>query len=110
MVKDSCIFCSIINEEVPANFVYKDNNIVVFHDVNPKAKTHLLVVPRVHIKSFLDLGDSHISVLTNIIKVVQRLVKDKKLEKGYRVLINGGSHQIVDHLHFHLLSDQELVD
>jgi len=110
MVESKCIFCAIIKEEVPANFVYKDNNIVVFYDVNPKAKTHLLIAPREHVKSFLDIRDSHLPLLTNLIKVVQRLVKDKKLEGGYRVLINGGSHQIVGHLHLHLLSDQAVID
>ena len=105
-----CIFCKIINEEIPTKFVYKDDDIFVFHDINPKAPTHLLIVPREHIKTFLDLEDKHSWLLTKMIKVVQRLVRDKKLEKSFRVLINGGTHQIVDHLHFHLLSEQRLVD
>ena len=105
-----CIFCRIINEEIPTKFVHKDEDIFVFHDINPKAPTHLLIVPREHIKTFLDLEDKHSWLLTKMIKVVQRLVRDKKLEKSFRVLINGGTHQIVDHLHFHLLSEQRLVD
>ena len=105
-----CIFCRIINEEIPTKFVHKDSDIFVFHDINPKAPTHLLIVPREHIKTFLDLEDKHSWLLTKMIKVVQRLVKDKKLERSFRVLINGGTHQIVDHLHFHLLSEQRLVD
>ena len=105
-----CIFCRIINEEIPTKFVHKDSDIFVFHDINPKAPTHLLIVPREHIKTFLDLEDKHSWLLTKMIKVVQRLVRDKKLEKSFRVLINGGTHQIVDHLHFHLLSEQTLVD
>ena len=105
-----CIFCKIINEEIPTKFVHKDDDIFVFHDINPKAPTHLLIVPREHIKTFLDLEDKHSWLLTKMIKVVQRLVRDKKLEKSFRVLINGGTHQIVDHLHFHLLSEQRLVD
>ena len=106
----ACIFCKIINEEIPTKFVHKDDDIFVFHDINPKAPTHLLIVPREHIKTFLDLEDKHSWLLTKMIKVVQRLVRDKKLEKSFRVLINGGTHQIVDHLHFHLLSEQRLVD
>ena len=105
-----CIFCKIINEEIPTKFVHRDEDIFVFHDINPKAPTHLLIVPREHIKTFLDLEDKHSWLLTKMIKVVQRLVRDKKLEKSFRVLINGGTHQIVDHLHFHLLSEQRLVD
>ena len=110
MKDNDCIFCKIINEEIPTKFVHKDDDIFVFHDINPKAPTHLLIVPREHIKTFLDLEDKHSWLLTKMIKVVQRLVRDKKLEKSFRVLINGGTHQIVDHLHFHLLSEQRLVD
>src|SRR3989304_287256 len=110
MKDNDCIFCRIINEEIPTKFVHKDSDIFVFHDINPKAPTHLLIVPREHIKTFLDLEDKHSWLLTKMIKVVQRLVRDKKLEKSFRVLINGGTHQIVDHLHFHLLSEQRLVD
>ena len=107
---ENCTFCKIINGEIETKFVYKDDEILVFHDINPEAPIHLLIVPRQHIKSFLDLNSNHFSLLTKMIKVVQRLVKEKKLEGSYRVLINGGAHQIVDHLHFHLLGDQKLAD
>jgi len=106
----NCTFCKIINGELETKFVYKDDEILVFHDINPKAPVHLLIVPRQHIKSFLDLNSNHFSLLTKMIKVVQRLVEEKKLESSYRVLINGGMHQIIDHLHFHLLGDQKLAD
>ncbi len=105
MSKEGCVFCKIIKGELATEFVHKDENIFVFHDINPKASVHLLVVPREHIKTFLDLNDKHFPLLTKIIKVVQRLVKEKKLEGGYRVIINGGRHQEVEHLHFHLLGD-----
>jgi len=101
----NCTFCKIIAEEIPTELVHKDEDIFVFHDINPKAPVHLLVVPREHIKTFLDLNDKRFPLLTKIIKVVQRLVKEKKLEGGYRVIINGGRHQEVEHLHFHLLGD-----
>jgi histidine triad (HIT) family protein len=104
MAKD-CVFCKIIKGELKTKLVHKSEDIFVFHDINPKSPVHLLIVPRQHVKTFLDLGDKHFSVLTNIIKVIQRLVREKKLEKGYKVLINGGRHQEVDHLHFHLLGD-----
>ena len=110
MSNQECTFCKIINKEIPTEFVYEDEDISVFADINPKADVHLLVVPRDHIKSLLDVQDNQYQVLTKMIKVVQRLVKDKKLERSFRVLINGGTHQIVDHLHFHLLSEQRSVD
>ncbi|HEX7455926.1 MAG TPA: HIT domain-containing protein [Candidatus Nanoarchaeia archaeon] len=105
MSREQCIFCKIIKGELETKFVHKDEDIFVFHDINPKAPVHLLVVPRQHIKTFLDLGDNYFSVLTKMIKVIQRLVKEQKLKGGYQVLINGGRHQIVDHLHFHLMGD-----
>src|SRR4030042_7215703 len=98
-----CVFCKIINEESPTEFVHKEGDVVVFKDRNPKSSVHLLIVPREHIESFLDLQDKHVSLLTNVIKVVQRIVKEQRLEGGYRVTINGGRHQEIGHLHFHLL-------
>lgn len=110
MSKAECVFCKIINGELKTKFVHKTDDVFVFHDINPKAPTHLLIVPREHIKSLLDLKDKHSLLLTKMIKVVQRVVKEKKLEGGFRVLINGGSFQDVEHLHFHLLSEETLVD
>lgn len=100
-----CVFCKIINKEMATKFVHEDEDIIVINDINPKAKVHLLIVPRQHVKTFLDLKDSHYQLLTNLIKVVQRLVVDKKLQSGYRVVINGGRHQKIGHLHLHLLGD-----
>ena len=105
MKDKECVFCKIINEEIPTKFVHKDEDIFVFSDINPKAPVHLLVVPREHVKTFLDIKNKHFPLLTKMIKVVQRLVKEKKLQTGYRVFINGGRYQEVDHLHFHLLGD-----
>jgi histidine triad (HIT) family protein len=102
---DDCTFCKIIEGKIPANFVYQDDDLVVFPDIRPKAKVHLLITPKEHIESFLDLKETHAKLLTKIIKVIQQLVKDKNLETAYRVVVNGGIHQEVPHLHFHLLAD-----
>jgi len=110
MSKTKCVVCKIISGDLETKFVHKSEDVFVFHDINPKAPTHLLIVPREHIKSLLDLKDKHSWLLTKMIKVVQTLVKEKKLEGGFRVLINGGSFQVVEHLHFHLLSEETLVD
>lgn len=106
----NCIFCRIISGELETKLVHRSEGIYVFHDINPKAPTHLLIVPSVHIKTFLDLKDNQYQVLTKMVKVVQRLIRGKNLQGSYRVLINGGSHQVVDHLHLHLLSEKKLVD
>ena len=105
MDDNKCVFCKIINKEIPTDFIYKDNDVYVFRDINPKAPTHLLVVPRVHIKTLLYLSSNHLDILTKLIKVIQTLVKSQKLQAGYRIVLNGGRHQEIGHLHFHLLGD-----
>lgn len=102
---ESCLFCKIINKEIPAKIVYQDEDVLVIPDINPKAKVHLLVLPLVHVNSFLDLNDKQMLLLTKMSKVVQSLIKDKKLESSYQLLFNGGKHQHVPHLHWHLLGD-----
>ena len=100
-----CLFCKIINKEIPTDFVYEDQNVVVFSDIKPKARAHLLVVPREHINTYLDLGDNHFLLLTKMVKVVQRIIEDQKLQGGYQLIFNGGKYQHVPHLHWHLLGD-----
>ncbi len=102
---EDCLFCQIINKELSAEIVYEDDNVVVIPDINPKARVHLLVLPKTHIKSFLDLKDSQFLLLTKMVEVVQTIVRDKKLEGGYQLLFNGGKHQHVPHLHWHILGD-----
>lgn len=102
---EDCLFCRIINKELSAEIVYEDSGVVVIPDINPKARVHLLVLPRPHINSFLDLSDNQMSELTKLAKVVQTIVRDQKLEGGYQLIFNGGSHQHVPHLHWHILGD-----
>ncbi len=100
---EDCLFCRIVNKEIPAKIVYEDRDVVVFPDINPKARVHFLIVPSLHISSFLDLSDKQFVVLTKMAKVIQSLVIKEKLESGYQLLFNGGKHQHVPHLHWHLL-------
>ena len=100
-----CLFCDIIDNKIPTKLVYKDSDLVVFDDIDPKSRVHLLITPREHIKSFLDLSNKNNLVLTKMIKVIQRIIRDKKLEGGYQVIFNGGKYQHIQHLHWHLLGD-----
>lgn len=102
---ENCLFCDIVNKKIPVNFVYQDNDVAVFPDLNPKNRVHLLVVPTEHINSFLDIPDRQFLTLTNLAKVVQSLIRQQKLEGGYQLIFNGGKHQHVPHLHWHLLAD-----
>jgi histidine triad (HIT) family protein len=98
----SCVFCKIRDREIPKEFTYEDEDIMVFPDIHPVKPVHLLVVLKKHVEDFLDLepGD-----LEKIAKIVKKIVKDKKLnDNGYRLGINGGGAQIIEHLHVHLMS------
>jgi histidine triad (HIT) family protein len=98
----SCLFCKFAIGELPKEFVYEDADIIVFPDIRPIKPVHLLIMPKVHITDFQDLTND--SLLSKIRKVIQQMVKEKKLEHaGYRILINAGGAQAIDHLHFHLL-------
>ena len=98
----SCIFCKIANKEVKKEFTYEDKDIMVFPDIHPVAPVHLLIMPKKHITDFGDFGDD--VLWGKIRKVIQKMIKDYKLEgKGYRLVVNGGGAQLIDHLHVHLM-------
>ncbi len=97
-----CIFCKIAKHESPKEFIYEDEEIMAFPDIYPIAKIHILVMPKKHIEDFLDFEED--ALLSKLKKVIQKIIKEKKLEnRGYRVAINGGGAQIIDHLHFHIV-------
>lgn len=99
---EDCIFCKIANHEVPKEFEYEDKNIMVFADLYPVRPVHLLIVSKKHIGDFLEVKDY--ALFHKLFNMVQKMIKKKKLEnKGYRVLINGGGAQIINHLHIHLI-------
>ncbi len=98
-----CIFCKIINGDFGTEFVYEDENAVVFKDINPKADTHLLVVPRLHVESLNELDDE--ALLGKLMMVVKNVTKKLGI-KSYRTVINTGKEagQEVFHLHIHILA------
>ena len=102
-----CIFCKIISGEIPKEFNFESENLVVFPDINPSADTHLLIVPKKHIGGIGEIGVSHGNLLIDVYKAVNKLAGELNLaEDSYRVVVNGGKAQHVPHLHFHLLGGQ----
>ncbi|MDD5147630.1 MAG: HIT domain-containing protein [Candidatus Daviesbacteria bacterium] len=102
-----CIFCKIIRKEIPKEFIYESENVVVFEDIHPAADIHILIVPKKHIEGIKDLTDSDGLLLVEVYKTANKLVVDNNLENDlYRVMVNGGKAQHVPHLHFHLLGGQ----
>lgn len=99
-----CIFCKIINGELPSTKLLENDYVIAIDDINPKAKVHSLVIPKVHFDSLNELEDE--KVMTEILKAVKEVAKIKKV-KSYRVHVNTGKEegQIVFHLHFHVLSN-----
>ena len=99
-----CIFCKIINKEIPSTIRYEDDKYLAFDDINPKADIHILIIPKEHIDSVDSLSDSNMSIITDLAKIAKKLAKENNV-KGYRLLINVGKEagQIVFHLHMHLL-------
>jgi histidine triad (HIT) family protein len=99
---DDCIFCKIVSGEIPKKFDYQDQNIVAFADIHPVKPVHILLVPKKHIDDLFNLEDK--SILDSVKIGVRQIVAEKKLlDRGYRVVVNGGGAQIVNHLHFHLI-------
>jgi histidine triad (HIT) family protein len=106
-----CIFCKIIAGEIPSRITYRDDEIVVFADINPAAPVHLLVVPVKHITSLEAVTDADAPLLANMIAAASRVAKAQGLaEKGYRLVINNGKEagQEVPHLHLHILGGRPL--
>lgn len=102
-----CIFCKIINKEIPKEFNFESDNLVVFPDISPSADIHLLIVPKQHIGGIREIGEDQGGLLTEVYKVVSKLVEDNNLSGDlYRVVVNGGRAQHIPHLHFHLLGGQ----
>ena len=104
-MNDDCVFCRILNGELPAHFVYKDEKVAVIWDINPQAPTHLLVIPREHISSADQVEDP--SLWSVLMGTATKVARDLGLvEDGYRVVVNCGDRagQTVHHLHVHLLS------
>jgi len=102
---EDCIFCKISAGEMDTEFVYEDDQCVVFNDLNPKAKTHLLIVAKRHLPSLADAADSDADLLSHMLLVARKVAKDKGL-KGYRVQIHTGREggQEIFHIHYHLMS------
>ena len=101
----NCIFCKIIAGQIPCRKVHEDDQVIVFHDINPWAPVHILMVPKAHIVSMVDIGPEHAGLLGHMMALSPKLMKDLGVTNGYRHVINTGAdgHQEVQHLHLHVM-------
>ena len=104
-----CIFCRIARGEIPSKKIYEDEEIFAFHDINPIAPVHFMIVPKVHVASLMEVDSSHQKALGKILLKANELAKGQGLNEGFRTIINTGriGHQEVYHLHVHILGGPE---
>ncbi|MPM92477.1 Purine nucleoside phosphoramidase [bioreactor metagenome] len=107
---EDCIFCRIVAEEIPCSKVYEDDLVLAFHDVNPAAPTHVLVIPKKHFTDITTLSAGDMKYVAAAISVIQQIARELELDSGFRVVVNTGSEagQTVPHLHFHLLGGRKM--
>jgi histidine triad (HIT) family protein len=103
---ENCLFCRIVNREIPSRIVYEDEFVLGFYDIEPKAPVHVLLIPKAHIASLNELTDEYSGMVAHLTSVVPNVAEKLGIkESGYRVVINCGrdSGQAVAHLHYHIL-------
>lgn len=108
-----CIFCKIINKEIPSKIVYEDEEILAFEDIAPQAPVHIVVIPKKHIEKITEITEEDEKVIGKIYTVINKIAKEKNIaDDGFRVIINCGENgrQEVKHIHFHLLGGKKLND
>jgi histidine triad (HIT) family protein len=107
-----CLFCKIVAGEIPADVVLDRGNVIAFRDINPQAPTHILLIPKKHVKDVTELGSEHGSLLVELLAAANELaVSEGIAESGYRVVANVGpdAGQTVFHLHVHLLGGRPMA-
>lgn len=108
-----CIFCKVVNKEIPAEIIYEGEDVIAFRDIHPIAPAHILIIPKRHIASVNELEDSDKELISEIILTAKKIAKDLQIsEKGYKLLIRTGSDggQEVPHLHLHLIGGAKLFE
>jgi histidine triad (HIT) family protein len=106
-----CLFCKIINREIPASIVYEDERVLAFNDINPQAPTHVLVVPKRHIASLSDLAEGDDQIVGEVVRRAAAIAQDRGIAAGgYRTVFNTNrdAGQTVFHVHLHLLGGRSM--
>lgn len=104
---EDCVFCKIIDKQIPTEVLYEDDICMIFPDINPAAKTHLLIIPKKHIPTIADLEPADESTVGHMIGKARDIAKKRNID-GYKLLfrVGKGGGQEVFHIHLHLMSDQ----
>lgn len=107
-----CIFCSIIKGDIPSKKVYEDQWCYAFHDIDPQAPVHCLVIPKLHIPSADAVNEENADYIRGIFAAIPKIAAELGLGNGYRIITNIGEDgaQTVHHLHFHILGGKKLSE
>lgn len=105
-----CIFCKIINKEIPSKIIYEDEKILIFNDINPASPIHFLVIPKKHIESAEKITPENKDIISYIFIKIAEITKKLNLKNGFRIVNNCGADggQTVNHIHFHVLGGRKL--
>jgi histidine triad (HIT) family protein len=106
-----CVFCNIIAGKIPGDIVFQDEEVVAFRDINPQSPVHLLVIPKKHLTSLVQITGQETPLMGHMITIANRLAQEEGVsETGYRLVINCGKQggQLVPHLHLHLMGGRQL--
>ncbi len=106
-----CLFCKIINGDIPAEIIYQDDDVLGFKDVNPQAPTHILFVPKTHIATVNDLATKDAELIGKLFLAAKKVAADTGFaDEGYRLVMNcnAGAGQTVFHIHLHMLAERTL--
>lgn len=107
MFDKSCLFCKVINKEIPTSFIYENDLVLAFNDISPQAPKHILIIPKVHIATLNDLNDDQTIIIGEMVKASKEIAKKQNFDqKGYRTVFNCNKDagQTVFHIHLHLLA------
>lgn len=110
-MQETCIFCRVANGSIPARIAHEDDQTIAFHDIDPRAPVHVLIIPREHISAVDQLREENVPVMGELFMVARRLARELGVaDSGYRMVVNNGrdAGQSVDHVHMHLLGGRPL--
>jgi histidine triad (HIT) family protein len=108
-----CIFCKIVQGEIPCSKVYEDDQVLAFDDISPMAPVHVILIPKEHIATLMDIDDKNMDVTRDLMSATQKVARIKNIsDRGFRTVINCNAEggQVVFHLHMHLIGGRKLQD
>ena len=110
-MEENCLFCKIITKKIPAQFEYENDSLIAIQDIHPQAPTHLLIFPKRHIERVDQAGKEDVLLLGQMIFCAKEIASKRKLEEGFRLVLNNGlkAGQSVFHIHLHLLGGRQMT-